>query len=485
MSLGKMLEETCRSYPDQISFIHNETRLTYRALHRAVNSLGHELQKRGIRKGDRIVIMLPNIPAFVISYFAVQKLGAVAVTINTSSTSYELNYLIDNSEASALITTVQLAHRYEQIKEGLPFCKTLITVDDAGGPSQFGEIISAGPFELETVDLGPDDPAVMIYTSGLTGSPMGAVLTHGNLLMQSNLVRIVEGGSEKDRVLCLIPLFHSFGAAVNMLNMINLGGAVVMVTQFNIDSILKSVEREKITIIASVPRLFIGMLFLEGTESYDFSSVRFCVTGGAPIPPDLISEFEKKFKVKIMEGYGLTEASPVCSFSRLSMVQKPGSIGVSLPDVTLKVFDENDRELPPGEIGELVVKGPNVMKGYYKNEKATATVLRHGWLHTGDLAFMDEEGYVFLKGLKKRMVITSGFNVYPREVEIVLDQHPSVKASRVVGKADLMRGEIVKAFIILKAEADADEKSIMKHCRTFLSSYKVPREIEFVSKLEE
>ncbi len=483
MSLGKLLEETCRLFPDNLALIHNDTRLTYREFQRAVNSLGNSLRKRGIQKGDKIVLMLPNVPEFAIAYFAAQKLGAVAVTINTSSTSYEMNYFLSNSDASALITTTQLAPRFMQIRSNLPLCKILITTDDTGAPSEFSNIVEAGPFDLETINLDHDDPAVMIYTSGLTGKPLGAVLTHHNLVTQSSLIRTVVGGSEMERMLCLIPLFHSFGAAVNMLNMVNLGGAVVMVNQFNLDSILKTVEREKITIIASVPRLFLGMLFHQGANQYDLSSVRFCVTGGAAIDPNLIPEFEKMFKVKIMEGYGLTEASPVCSFSRLDMVQKPGSIGVHVPDVELKVFDENDREVPCGEVGELVVKGPNVMKGYYKDEKATASVIRNGWLHTGDLALMDDEGYVFLKGLKKRMVITSGFNVYPREVEIILDKHPGIAASKIVGKADLMRGEIVKAFIVRKPGMEADEKSILKHCRTYLSSYKIPREIEFVDKI--
>ena len=483
MSLGKLLEETCQQFPDCLALIHNESRLTYREFHRAVNALGNALRRRGIQKGDKIVIMLPNIPDFAIAYFAVQKIGGVAVTINTATTFHELDYLMGNSDASALITTNQLAPRYMQIKENLPLCKTLIATDDTGQPSEFSRIVETGPFDLDAVAMEPDDPAVMIYTSGLTGKPLGAMLTHNNLVTQSNLIREVVGGSEKERVLCLIPLFHSFGAAVNMLNMVNLGGAVVMVNQFNLDNILKTVEREKITIIASVPRLFLGMLFHPGADQYDLSSVRFCVTGGAAIDPNLIPEFEKMFKVKIMEGYGLTEASPVCSFSRLDMVQKPGSIGIHVPHVELKVFDDDGRELPRGEIGELVVNGPNVMKGYYKDEEATAKVIKNGWLHTGDLALMDDEGYVFLKGLKKRMIITSGFNVYPREVEIVLDQHPAVASSRVVGKADLMRGEIVKALIVRKPGADADEKAILKHCRTYLSSYKLPREIEFVDKL--
>lgn len=483
MSLGKLLEETCRLFPDRIALIHEAARLTYGEFHQAVNSLGNALRERGIRKGDKIVIMLPNIPEFVISYFAAQKIGAVAVTINTASTSHEMRYLLGNSEAAALITTRQMAPKFEQISHELPLCKTLLTTDEPDRPSTFKEAIESGPFELEAGEMAPDDPAVIIYTSGLTGKPLGAVLTHNNLLTQSNLMREIVNGTENERVLSLIPLFHSFGAAVNMLNMINLGGAVVMLNQFKLDNILQTVEREKITIIASVPRLFLGMLFHEGAKKFDYSSVRFCVTGGAPIPPDLLTELKKKFNLALMEGYGLTEASPVCSFSRLSMPQKIGSIGVPVTNVILKVFDDQDCELPPGKIGELVVQGPNVMRGYYKDEQATASVIRNGWLHTGDLAMIDEEGYVFLKGRKKRMIITSGYNVYPREVEIVLDRHPDVQVSRVEGKEDLMRGEIVKAFVVKREGAEIDEKTFLKYCRTYLSAYKVPREVEFVDEI--
>jgi len=256
-----------------------------------------------------------------------------------------------------------------------------------------------------------------------------------------------------------------------------------MLDAFSIDSIFKAIETEKITYMTAVPRVYLGMLLQEGTEKYDMSSLKYCVTGGSAMPPAYMPQFEKKFRVPIREGYGLTEASPVCSVTRLHMQQKPGSIGVPIPGVEARIVDESDRELPRGEIGELVVRGPNVMKGYYKDAEATAQVIRNGWLHTGDLALIDADGHIFLKGRKKRMIITSGFNVYPREVEIVLNLHTDVAESKVIGKPDLMRGEIVKALVVKKEGASADEKAILKHCRTYLSSYKIPREIEFVDRL--
>ena len=485
MSLGQILERSASLFPDRIAIVHEDIRITYRDLNGLANSLATELYNRGLRKGNRVAIMLPNSPEFVIAYFAIQKIGAVAVTINTASTPYELTYLLGNCEASAIISTSQLAPRFEQIRMDLPSCSVTLFTDGFGKPSSFTDAIHTGGSIAESLEISPDDPAAMIYTSGLTGRPLGAVLTHRNLLMQSNLVKVVIGCTEQDRGLCLIPLFHAFGAAVNMLNIVSLGATMVIFNQFKLDKLLKTIEQEKITFVAAVPALFLGMLFHPGTENYDLSSVQYCITGGSSMPPQFIPEFEKKFNVKIMEGYGLTEASPVCTFSRFDMQQKPGSIGVAVPGVELAVWDEADRPLPPGQIGELVVRGENVMQGYYQNETATAAVIRNGWLHTGDLALMDEEGYVFLKGLKKRMIITNGFNVYPQEVENILNSHPAVQASRVVGKGDLMRGEIVKALIVKKAGVmdDSDEKAILKHCRTYLSSYKVPREIEFVDQV--
>jgi long-chain acyl-CoA synthetase len=450
---------------------------------RAVNSLANHLKALGIGKGDKVALMLPNTPEFPIAYFACQKLGAVAVTLNVMSTSHELRYLLDNSDAKALFTAAQSARRFEEIRDGLATCRHLLLTEVDEGPLSMKRVLEAGPFEFDPSDAAEDDPAVMIYTAGLTGKPLGAVLTHGNLISQSRLLADLFDGSQKDTGLSLIPLFHSFGAVANMLNPILMGACVVMLDAFSIDSIFKAIEAEKVTYMTAVPRVYLAMLLQEGTEKYDIRSLKYCVTGGSTMPPAYMPQFEKKFRVRIREGYGLTEASPVCSVTRLHMEQKPGSIGIPIPGVEVRIVDDTGRELARGEIGELIVRGPNVMAGYYKDPEATAAVIRNGWLHTGDLALIDADGHIFLKGRKKRMIITSGFNVYPREVEIVLDMHPIVAESRVIGKSDLMRGEVVKALVVKKEGAAADEKAILKHCRTYLSSYKIPREIEFVDRL--
>ena len=483
-TLGQMLEETRRRYPDRISLIFKDATFTYNELNQTANAIGNLLITMGIRKGDTVALMLPNTPEFIISYFAAVKIGAVAVTLNVLSTPYELTYLLNNSDARALITTSLFVKKFEVIENELATCRHLILTDGSDGNTIFQEAMENGPFELTMPAIEGDDPAVMIYTAGLTGRPLGAVLTHSNLATQSTLLRDICDGTEQDRGLSLIPFFHSFGASANMLSVLKIGASTVLMEQFNIDSIFQTIEREKVTYIAAVPRLFLGMLMHKNADDYDVSSLRLCITGGSTMPSEFIPTFEKKFSVKLMEGYGLTEASPVCSFSRINMEQKPGSIGIPIPGAEAKVVDDHDTALCVGEEGELVVKGANVMKGYYEDDDATAAVIKDGWLYTGDLAKIDDDGYIFLTGRKKRMIITSGFNVYPREVEIVLDMHPAVERSRVVAKPDLMRGEIVKAIITARDKASIDKKEILRHCRTYLSSYKVPRELEVADSLD-
>jgi len=483
-NLAMMLEKSAEKYPERAALISGGTRMTYVDLEKAACALGSHLRSLGLGKGDKVAIMLPNCPEFVIAYFGIQKIGGVAVTLHTQSTSHELRYLLGNSDSRCLITQEELARRFEDIRASLPLCRHLIATGAAGQPSPFQDIIEGGPFTIATPDLAGDDPAAMIYTSGLTGKPHGAVLTHRNLYSQSELLRTVVGSDETDIGLAVIPLFHSFGAVANMISPLRIGAGVVLMERFTLDGIFNMIEQEKVTYIAAVPRLFLGMFFHDKADSYSLASLKVCITGGAAMPADFIPLFEKKFGIRIMEGYGLTEASPVASFSRLDMPQKPGSIGIPIPRVEAKVVDEAGRELPRGMVGELLLRGENVMRGYYKDEAATAQVLRDGWLSTGDLARMDEDGYIFITGRKKRMIITSGFNVYPREVEDVLNLHPAVQESLVVGKEDLIRGETVKALVVKKPDAQIDERELLKHCRTYLSSYKAPREIEFTAKLD-
>ncbi len=480
-----MLAESAGIYGERVAVIDGGRRITYRELERAACAVANHLRSLGLDRGDKVALMLPNCVEFIIAYFGVQKMGGVAVTLNVQSTPYELRHLLGNSDTRCLITQGALAKRYEEIQGELSLCRHLLTTNGPEEASPFREIVEKGPFTDPSAEPGEEDPAVMIYTAGLTGRPLGAVLTHRNLLSQSWLLRTIVHRNEEDRGLAVIPFFHSFGAVANMLAPLRIGASVVLMDRFTLDGIFETIERERVTYIAAVPRLFLGMFFHESSGQHRIDSLKICITGGAAMPADLIPAFEQKFGVKIMEGYGLTEASPVSSFSRLDMPQKPGSIGIPIPGVTAKIVDEEGRELPRGSIGELAIRGENIMKGYYGNEEATSQVIRDGWLHTSDLGRMDADGYIFLTGRKKRMIITSGFNVYPREIEIVLGLHPAVQEARILGKEDLLRGEIVKAFVVKKSGAEIGERELLKHCRTYLSSYKVPRELEFVSEIGE
>ncbi|OHE33347.1 MAG: hypothetical protein A3J94_10850, partial [Syntrophus sp. RIFOXYC2_FULL_54_9] len=357
MSLGKMLSESAERYKDHWAVIQGETRITYRELNRAACALGNHLRSLGLGEGDKVALMLPNCPEFVIAYFAVQKIGGVAVTLNVQSTPYELLHLLGNSDSRCLITQGALAKRFEEIQDKLPLCRHLITTNGPEEDSLFREIIAKGPFTEEIPEMAAADPAVMIYTAGLTGKPLGAVLTHRNLLTQSVLLRTICNRDEKDIGLAVIPFFHSFGAVANMIAPLRIGAAVVLMERFTLDAIFTAIEKEKITYIAAVPRLFLGMLFHEGYEKYRTDSLQVCITGGAAMPPDFIPVFEQRFGVKIMEGYGLTEASPVSSFSRLDMPQKPGSIGIPIPGVEAKIVDETGIEVPRETVGELILKG--------------------------------------------------------------------------------------------------------------------------------
>lgn len=479
------MEESGRRFPASVALIQEGKSLTYEGLNKCVNSLGNHLRAAGIGQGDKIALMLPNYLEFVIAYFAAQKLGAVAVTLNMLSTAYELRHLLGNSEAKCLITTTMLAGKFEEIRNDLPYCAYLLLYDEQQPASPFRNAIEAGPFTLEMPDIRMDDPAVMIYTSGLTGYPLGAVLTHRNLYAQSDLLRSTCGVTAQDRGLALIPLFHSFGAAVNLLCVIRLGASVVLMDHFSVDGIFSAIEREKITFVAAVPRLFLGMIMQSEHKKYDLSTLKLCISGGSAMPVEYFSRFEEKFGLKIMEGYGLTEAAPVCSVNRPALAHKPGSVGTIVPCVEeARVVDEAGRALPTGAVGELIIRGINVMQGYYHDEAATAQVIKNGWLYTGDLARIDEDGYIFLTGRKKRMIITSGFNVYPREVEMVLNLHPAVKESLAIAKPDLLRGELVKALVVKNPDANVEGKELVRHCRRYLSAYKVPRDIEFVASID-
>lgn len=483
INLALLLKDSVTTHTDRPVLIAEGRSITYRELYAAVQSVARTLKKLNMQKGDKIALMLPNIPEFVYCYFAIVQSGAVAVLLNTSSTPAELSYLLNNCDAKILITLMSSERKYREIEHQLSTCHSIFLVDSETVRKQLDLQTSEGQPDMEETSISSDDPAEIIYTAGLTGKPLGAVLTHGNLCAQLDMIQPIFRRRADDVGLCLIPLFHSFGATVNMLNVVQAGCSTVMMDRLTMDSLFATIEREKVSYICAVPRLYVGMVFYDKASKYDTGSLKLCVTGGSAMPAEFIPVFEQKFGARLLEGYGLTEAAPACSFNRIEQAAKHGSIGTALTGIDVKMVDDSGMEVPRNQIGELILRGGNVMHGYYKDAAATASVIKGGWLHTGDLGRMDEDGYIFLTGRKKRMIITSGFNVYPTEVEAVINAHPAVAQVVVTGKEDLMRGEVVKASVVLKPGQTLDEKELIRYTKIYLSPYKVPREVEFVASI--
>jgi long-chain acyl-CoA synthetase len=356
---------------------------------------------------------------------------------------------------------------------------TVIPVDFEGFVQRLGE---AKPVE-EVSDRGDDDTAVLLYTSGTTGSPKGAELTHANLCTNAETSRGLYDGGPEDVMLGALPLFHAFGQTCAM-NVAALGGSCLsLIPRFDPQKALEIFERDKVTIFLGVPTMYGAMLHSPAREDHDSSSLRLCVSGGSALPVELLHGFEEAFGCAILEGYGLSETSPVASFNHLDRERKPGSIGTPIAGVEMKVVDEDGNDLPQGEVGEIVIKGPNVMKGYWNRPDATAEAIVDGWFHTGDLARVDEDGYFFIVDRKKEMIVRGGYNVYPREIEEVLYEHPAVREAAVIGVPDESLGEEVAAAIALKDGADASEDDIRAFVKEQVAGYKYPRRIWFVDDL--
>jgi long-chain acyl-CoA synthetase len=351
-------------------------------------------------------------------------------------------------------------------------------------PGDFEHLLAGAPSAPEDAERDPSDTAVILYTSGTTGTPKGAELTHSNMLENcrhgaTELVRV----SENDVILGALPLFHSFGQTCCMNNAVRAGACLTMIPRFDPAKALEIIQRDEVTLFEGVPTMYHAMLNHPDRDQYDISSLRTCVSGGSAMPVEVMRGFEQAFGCVVLEGYGLSETSPVASFNHLDREHKPGSIGTPIKGVEMKVVDENDEELPAGEVGEIVIRGHNVMKGYWNRPDATAEVMRGGWLRTGDMARVDEDGYFFIVDRKKDMIIRGGYNVYPREIEEVLYEHPAVLEAAVIAVPDKALGEEVGAAVVLRPEADADAQDIRAFVKERVAAYKYPRHIWFMDEL--
>jgi long-chain acyl-CoA synthetase len=495
LTLATLLEDSARDHPDRIAIILNETKLPYKAVNAAANQLANGLANLGIKQGDKVALSCPNLPFFPIVYYGILKAGAVVVPLNVLLKPREISYHLQDSDAKAYICfegTEQLPMGtmgnagFEDAGSCDHFF--LITADPAApspieGVNTLGALMANQPPTFETVQSNPDDTAIILYTSGTTGQPKGAELSHSNMVMNARLADNLFDRVEHDTHLVTLPLFHSFGQTVQMNAGFYTSSTLSLLPRFDAGAALAIMERDNVTFFAGVPTMYWAMLNHPKAEQFDLrkiaANLRLSVSGGAAMPLDVMSAFEKKFSVKIQEGYGLSETSPVASFNRLDRERKPGSVGLPVWGVEMCIVDELNNEVAQGELGEIVIRGHNVMKGYYNRPKETADVFRGGWFHTGDIGRMDEDGYFYIVDRVKDMVNRGGFNVYPREVEEVLMSHPQVSLAAVIGIPDEQYGEEIKAFIVPATDASISAEELISWSKENMANYKYPRVIEF------
>jgi len=494
LNLAILLETGAASQPHRVAVMHDNRTMTYAQLNEAANCCAAGLARMGVHLGDKVAVMLPNVPEFVVAYFGILKLGGCVVPLNTLHKASEIAYQLADSDASALIVDESLLPEARQALSEVEACHALI-VSNGGQPRGrrgqllagwrlWDEVLQSGTAAFDTVQSMPHDAAVILYTAGVVGRPKGAELSHFNLfynaaLTADRLLRL----TEQDVSLAVLPLFHSFGQTCVMNATLYAGGRLVLLPRFEPDKVLQSIQRERVSVLLGVPTMYWYLLHYPGAEKYDWSSLRLCCSGGAPLSVDLMQGFEKRYGRPLFEGYGLSETSPVASFNPPDQPVHPGSIGLPIYGVQMKVFDDQDRELPPGEVGEIVIRGHNVMKGYYKRPGPTAEAMRNGWFHTGDLGRIDGEGYFYIVGHKKDIIIRGGLNIYAREVETALLAHPAVADVAVVGIPDEVMGEEVKAFVVLQQDESVDAEELIEYGRSRIAAYKYPRYIEFRTEL--
>jgi len=512
--LFHFLEKSAEAHPRNTAIIFLGKEITYQELNDAADRFANALYNMGIRKGDIVALYLPNLPQFVIGYYGALKAGATVTAVSPLYKERELEFQLNNSEAKVIVTLDVLFSRFKAVwrktdikyaivtgmKDYMPRFKAFLDSLLGKIPSAkverepnvyfFKELIEKSPAEPPKVSIDPkEDLAVLQYTGGTTGTPKGAMLTHINLVSNAIMYAAWLRGKPAEEVfLAVLPLFHIYGMTVAMNTPIYLAGKVVMLPRFNPVEVFKAIEEYRVTVFCGVPTMYALLINHPDVGEYDCTSIKFCISGAAPLPPEVQKRFMEITGGVLVEGYGLTEASPVTHCNPLDPTMKTvkiGSIGLPWPDTEAKIVDvkTGKKELPPGEAGELIVKGPQVMKGYWKMPEETAEVLRNGWLYTGDIGKMDEDGYFYIIDRKKDLIKYKGYSVYPRELEDVLYEHPAVKLCAVAGKPDPVAGEIPKAFIVLKEGAKATEEEIIKFVKERVAPYKAIREVEFRKEL--
>jgi long-chain acyl-CoA synthetase len=470
-NLASILVDSASSRGDATALKLDDAKVSYGMLDGASAHVAGLLRERGVQPGDRVGIMLPNVPYFAVCYYGVLRAGAVVVPMNVLLKGREVAFYCSDPESKLLFAWHDFA---EAAQAG---------ADQAGTecilvkPGEFEELVGSAPPVTDVAERAEDDTAVILYTSGTTGKPKGAELTHTNLRRNVEIATGLFDLGEDAVTLGALPLFHSFGQTCGLNATISGGGMLTLIPRFDPVKALEIIQRDKVTIFEGVPTMYAAILNVPDAGDYDTSSLQICVSGGAAMPVEVMRGFEEKFGCKVLEGYGLSETSPVASFNHPDRERKPGSIGTPVDGVEMKLADEDNG------VGEIAIRGHNVMKGYWRNPEATADVMRDGWFHTGDMARVDDDGYFFIVDRKKDMIIRGGYNVYPREIEEVLYEHPAVREAAVVGVPHDELGEEVGAAVALKEGANADPDELRAFVKDQVAAYKYPRRIWFVDEL--
>ena len=492
MNLSEQLSLTAGNHPEKEAYIFQKQRVTYQEFDASVTKFASKLSEMGYGKGDHIALVSGNSPLFMIGLYGALRAGTTVIPINPTYTVDEMSYILKNGDVKAVLTMDVLVEKFEHMDKMLDIYHYFVADTGLGidlessslyaKMKSFTKSVSEGNLAFNAPDVKDDDIGVILYTSGTTGKPKGAMLTHENLY--SNAIDVADylQISSDDRVIATLPMFHVFCLTVCLNAPVMNGGTVLIVPKFSPQEVFTTAEEHQATVFAGVPTMYNYLLQTGQDQTQTFRNMRLCISGGSSLPVALLESFEKQFDVRVSEGYGLSEASPVTAFNPLDRPRKAGSIGQNIKNVQNKVVDELGEEVDVGEVGELIVKGPNVMKGYYKLPEETAVTIRDGWLYTGDMARVDEEGYFYIVDRKKDMILVGGYNVYPREVEEVLYNHDDVTEVAVVGAPDPELGETVISFVVTN-NPTLSEGELLDYCRQHLAKYKLPSRIEFMSEL--
>jgi len=483
VDLVEFLKIRVEKYNEKAFLFGENTSITYRTFDETTDRIAYGLEKMGVSKGDHIAVLHTNSPQTLLIYYSIIKIGGVVVPINTVYTPREIKFILNNSEAKVLILHENFSPIIEEIKSEIPLVKNIIVRRSHETIEMAIENIVGSPLSMiEEKSFKPDDPAIIFYTSGTTGNPKGVILTHCNFCFGGPNIAQNYGLREGDITIAVLPLVHVFCVASPFFGSLSSGGSVVVLERFKTDLIFEAIEKYKVTWFPGVPTMFTYLLNGLAENRNDLSSLRMGLSGGASLPVEVLKEWEDKFKATIIEVYGLTESTGLVTANPVYGPRKPGSIGITVSGVSAKVVDKQGNELPPRDVGELIFKGPNATRGYFNLPEETREKIKDGWVYTGDHAWRDGEGYFYIVGREKELIISGGYNIYPREIEEVLHGYPGVNEVAVTGVSDPIKGEVPKAFITLKQGFKVTGEELLHYCKKNLAPYKIPK-ITFMNEL--